>query len=67
MIHRFVCTDYRKVNAVTKPDYFPLSCMEDCIDRVGPAKFVTKFDLLKGYWQVPLTLCASEHLQHCKD
>ncbi len=54
------CTDYRKVNAVTKPDSFPLPRMEDCIDRVGPAKFVTKLDLLKGYWQVPLTPRASE-------
>ncbi|KAI2655643.1 Transposon Ty3-I Gag-Pol polyprotein [Labeo rohita] len=42
------CTDYRKVNAVTKPDSFPLPRMEDCIDRVGPAKFVTKLDLLKS-------------------
>ncbi len=41
------CTDYRKVNAVTKPDSFPLPRMEDCIDRVGPAKFVMKLDLLK--------------------
>ncbi len=54
------CTDYRKVNAVTKPDSFPLPRMEDCIDRVGPAKFVTKLDLLKGYWQVPLTPRATE-------
>lgn len=49
------CTDYRKVNAVTKPDSFPLPRIEDCIDQVGNAKFVSKFDLLKGYWQVPLT------------
>ncbi len=34
--------------------------MEDCIDRIGNAKFVTKLDLLKGYWQVPLTERASE-------
>ncbi|XP_035984480.1 uncharacterized protein LOC118558122 [Fundulus heteroclitus] len=54
------CTDYRKINAVTKPDSFPLPRMEDCIDRVGSAKFVTKLDLLKGYWQVPLTPRASE-------
>lgn len=26
-----------------------------CIDEVGYAKFVSKFDLLKGYWQVPLS------------
>ena len=54
------CTDFRKVNNVTKPDSYPLPRMEDCVDRVGAAKFVTKLDLLKGYWQVPLTARASE-------
>ena len=54
------CTDYRKVNMVTKPDAYPLPRMEDCIDQVGAAKFVSKFDLLKGYWQVPLTARARE-------
>ncbi|KAF7657930.1 hypothetical protein LDENG_00020310, partial [Lucifuga dentata] len=54
------CTDYRKLNAITKPDSFPLLRIEDCIDRVGSAKYVTKLDLLKGYWQVPLTPRASE-------
>lgn len=54
------CTDYRKVNAVTKPDSFPLPRMEDCVDKVGAARYVTKLDLLKGYWQVPLTSRASE-------
>lgn len=34
----------------------------DCIDRLGEgvARYVTKVDLLKGYWQVPLTECAKE-------
>lgn len=54
------CNDYRMPNSVTKPDSSPLPRMEDCIDRVGSAKFVTKLDLLKGYWQVPLTPRASE-------
>ena len=49
------CTDYRKVNGVTKPDCFPLPRIDDCVDKVGCAKYVTKLDLLKGYWQVPLT------------
>lgn len=48
-------TDYRKLNAVTKLDSFPLPRIDDCIDYVGPAKFVMKLDLLKGYWQVPLS------------
>lgn len=54
------CTDYRKVNAVTVPDSYPLPRMEDCIDNIGSARFVTKLDMLKGYWQVPLTSKASE-------
>lgn len=49
------CTIARSMQPVTKPDSFPLQCMEDCIDCVEPAKSVMKFDLLKGYWQVPLT------------
>ena len=57
--HRF-CTDYRKVNSVTIPDSFPLPRLDDCIDTVGSARYVSKLDLLKGYWQVPLTARASE-------
>lgn len=57
--HRF-CTDYRKVNALTKPDSYPLPRIEDCIDQVGSATYVSKFDLLKVYWQVPLTSRAQE-------
>ena len=54
------CTDYRKVNAVTVPDSFPLPRIDDCVDTIGSARFVSKLDLLKGYWQVPLTPCASD-------
>ena len=50
-----MCTDYRKVNCVTKTDSFPIPRIDDCTDKVGNSKYVTKFDLLKGFWQVPLT------------
>ncbi|XP_071845114.1 uncharacterized protein [Apostichopus japonicus] len=49
------CTDYRKVNTVTRTDSYPIPRVDDCIDRIGNARFVTKFDLLKGYWEIPLT------------
>jgi len=45
---------------VTKADSYPLPRIEDCIDRIGHSRYVTKFDLLKGYWQVPLTNRAKE-------
>ena len=51
-----MCTDYRKVNSVAKTGTFPTPRMDDCIDKVGKARYVTNFDLLKGFWQVPLTL-----------
>ena len=34
--------------------------MDDCIDNIGQAKYVTKFDLSKGFWQIPLTDRAKE-------
>ncbi|XP_072182256.1 uncharacterized protein [Diadema setosum] len=54
------CTDYRLLNSKTKSDWYPLPRIDDCIDRVGNAKYVSKFDLLKGYWQVPLSERAKE-------
>ena len=55
-----MCTDYRKVNFVAKKDPFPILRIDDCIDNIGQAKYVTKFDLLKGFWQIPLTDRAKE-------
>ena len=49
------CTDYRKVNMVTKADAYPIPRIDDCIDNEGNANFITKFNLLKEYWQVELT------------
>ena len=55
-----MCTDYRKVNHHTKSDTFPIPRMDDCVDKVGNAKYVSKFDLLKGFWQIPLSERAKE-------
>ena len=54
------CTDYRKVNVLSKTASFPIPRMEDCIDWIGNAKNITKYDLLKEYWCVPLTERAKE-------
>ena len=54
------CTDFRKVNSLSKTDSYPIPRMEDCIDKIGQAKFISKCDLLKGYWCVPLTERAKE-------
>jgi hypothetical protein len=53
--------DYRKLNQVTKTDY-PIPRVDDLIDNVSNAKFVTKIDLLTAYFQIPLTERAQELL-----
>ena len=54
------CTDYRKLNAVTVKDSYPLPQIDMLIDRVGKSKFLTKIDLIKGYHQIKLTKRAQD-------
>jgi hypothetical protein len=48
------CVDYRRVNALVKPDDFPLPRIQDCLDAVAGAKYFSTFDLTSGYFQIPL-------------
>ena len=44
--------DYRKLNALTKRDAYPMPRIDDILDELGQAKYITTLDLAKGYWQV---------------
>ena len=44
-----------QVNSVIVPDNYPLPRISDCVEKVGQAKFITKIDLLRGYYQIPLS------------
>ena len=48
------CVDFRRLNAATIPDTYPLPRMDDCIDSLSEAKVFTLLDALWGYWQVPI-------------
>ncbi|XP_068250693.1 uncharacterized protein [Palaemon carinicauda] len=49
-----LCIDFCKLNAVTKPESYPLPRIEDCLESLGESPYLSKIDLEKGYWQVPL-------------
>ena len=57
--HRF-CVDYRELNRVTVIDPYPVPCMDDLLDELGEAKFISTLDLTREYWQVPLSPDAKE-------
>lgn len=50
-----MCTDYRRVNILIKPDSFAIATVDDLIDSIVNSKFISKTDLLKGCYQVPIS------------
>ncbi|GFW77158.1 hypothetical protein TNCV_2725881 [Trichonephila clavipes] len=49
------CVDYRRLNEITRAEFFPLPNMEEIVEKVSAAPYVTVMDLSKGYFQMPLT------------
>lgn len=48
------CVDFRKVNRGVQFDAEPMPDVEFLFAQVGQAKYLSKIDLSKGYWQVPM-------------
>ena len=48
------CVDYRKLNSVTSCDAYPMPRVDELIDKLGSAAYITTLDLIRGYWQVPV-------------
>ena len=44
--------DYRRVNAVTRKDAYPLLRVDDTLDTLAGSKWFSTLDMLNGYWQV---------------
>ena len=54
------CVDYRKLNAVTKKDSYPLSHIQESLDLLGQTQYFTTLDLFSGYWQVEMDESSKE-------
>ena len=48
------CIDYRKLNRVTVFDPEPLPNPEDLFVQLSKSKYLSKIDMMKGYWQIPM-------------
>ena len=48
------CSDYRKVNAETEKNSYPIPLIRDLLDEMGGSKVFSTMDLKSGFWQLPV-------------
>lgn len=56
-----ICIDFRRLNAISEFDAYPMPRVDELLEKVGAAKYITTLDLCKGYWQVPLEVSSRQY------
>ena len=62
-----LCVDFRQINQVTVPDPYLMPRVDDILDCLGEAKYLTELDLNKGFHQVPMYQSDIEKTSFCTE
>ena len=49
-----LCIDFKAINAITAPVPFYMPRVEEVLEGIGKSSVISKIDLTKGYYQVPM-------------
>ena len=49
-----LCVDFRRLNAISICDSFPLPCIEESLQAIQAAVWISSFDLAQGYLQMAM-------------
>ena len=50
-----ICIDFRAVNNITQPDPYLMPLIDEILEALSTARFISKIDLNKGFHQIPIS------------
>ena len=52
-----LCVDYRRINAITYKDSYPLPLIYNCLNALAGSSWFSTLDLRAGYYNIPIAEC----------
>ena len=56
-----MCVDYRALNKITRPMFYPTQSVDEILFRIAAAKILSILDMTQGYMQVPMETDSQEY------